>query len=129
MCNKIVMACYVYERSPSGLFVDVIGRAECRWCEHIKQQRVTFRGCETFLDERIQLVESLNSKRICSMTAPHNFFKNIFPFSRCKHNHTSRLAHFSLFVSAARRFTDLVRGNIWLHSIPHPCHSAHITVA
>lgn len=39
-----------------AIFIDVTGVAECRWNEHYKTQRMTYRGSEVYLNSRIVLV-------------------------------------------------------------------------
>lgn len=51
LCNVFFM-CISFK----GIFIDVTGVAECKWNEHIKTQRITYRGNEVYLNVRSVLV-------------------------------------------------------------------------
>lgn len=42
----------------AGIYIEVTGAAKCRWCEHVQQKRMTYRGSEVYLSARKYFVDA-----------------------------------------------------------------------
>lgn len=42
----------------AGIYIEVTGAAKCRWCEHVQQKRMTYRGGEVYLSARKYFVDA-----------------------------------------------------------------------
>lgn len=52
----------------AGIYIEVTGVAKCRWCEHVQQKRMTYRGSEIYLSAKKYFVGAAEANSSTSIT-------------------------------------------------------------